>query len=212
MGGAPEVGLHHAARIGLGGSLNYGKRDLINFRIGDGAAPLVEIRHFGHLGGGIEIATRRPVVLRSLETHTLRGSRASEGGEVFLEDVVGGNFRFRKQQVWARQINIENEGTHLTNDGGAVWILVYKTERGGTLARTLGGGRTEILGGFSYTTTAGRLAPMFVNEDSSMWTYFAERYYNGDPFATLVRETRSGETRELKPDPATTAPYTGRKP
>ena len=31
----------------LGGSLNYGKRDLINFRIGDGAAPHVEIRHVG---------------------------------------------------------------------------------------------------------------------------------------------------------------------
>ena len=32
------------------------------------------------------------------------------------------------------------------------------------LVETLGGGKTEVLGGFSYTTTAGKLAPMLVNE------------------------------------------------
>ncbi len=196
--------------LGLGGSLNYGKRDLVNFRVEDGESPVVEIKHFGHLGGGIEIATRRSVVLRSLETYTLATADGADGGEVFLEDVVGGNFRFRRKNVWARQLNIENEGTHLTNDGGNVWVLGYKTERGGTLAHTLNGGRTEILGGFSYTTTAGKLAPMFVNEDSSVWAYFSERCYTGDPFATLVRETRDGQVRELKPGEATTAPYSGR--
>jgi hypothetical protein len=193
--------------IGLGGSLNYGRRDLVNFRVEDGDAPLVEIKHFGHLGGGIEIATRRPVVLRSLETHTLSGSPAAEGGEVFLEDVVGGNFRFRKQRVWARQLNIENEGTHLTNDGGDLWVLGYKTERGGTLVHTLNGGRTEILGGFSYTTTAGKLAPMFVTENASLWAFFAEICYTGDPFAVLVRETRGTETRVLGREGRHTAPY-----
>jgi hypothetical protein len=198
--------------VGLGGALNYGKRDLVNFRIEDGDSPLVEIGHFGHLGGGVEIATRRAVVLRSLETFTLTGTAAAEGGEIFLEDVVGGDFRFRRQKVWTRQLNIENEGTHLTNNGGDLWVLGYKTERGGVLAHTLGGGRTEILGGFSYTTTAGKLAPMFVNEDSSVWAYFTERCFNGDPFTSLVRETRSGETRIIKPDPATTAPYSGRRP
>jgi len=196
--------------IGLGGSLNYGRRDLVNFRVEDGETPAVEIKHFGHLGGGIEIATRRPVVLRSLESFTL--ASAAAGGDVYLEDVVGGNFRFRRQKVWARQLNIENEGTHLTHDGGDLWVLGYKTERGGTLIHTRGGGRTELLGGFSYTTTAGRLAPMFVNDDSAVWTYFAERCFNGDPFATLVRETRAGVTREIKPNPATTAPYSGRSP
>lgn len=196
--------------IGLGGSLNYGKRDIINFRIEDGDAPAVEIRHFGHLGGGIEIATRRTVVLRSLETHTLVGTAAAEDGDVFLEDVVGGNFRFRKQRVWARQLNIENEGTHLTNDGGDVWVLGYKTERGGTLVHTRGGGRTEILGGFSYTTTAGKLAPMFVNDESSVWSFFGEVCYNGDPFAQLIRETRGGVTKTLGEKEGSTVPYSGR--
>ncbi len=129
---------------------------------------------------------------------------------MFLEDVVGDNFRFRKQHVWARQLNIENEGTHLTNDGGDVWVLGYKTERGGTLVHTLGGGRTEILGGFSYTTTAGKLAPMFVNTDSSIWAFFSEVCYNGDPFLVRVSETRGTETKNLGKDDGHTAPYSGR--
>ena len=195
--------------IGISGWMNYGKRDLINFRIGDGGEPVVWLEHFSELAGGIEIDTKRSVVLRSMETHTIRCTPRSEGGEVFLEDVVGNDFRFRKQRVWARQLNIENEGTHLTNDGGSVWVLGYKTERGGTLAHTRGGGRTEILGGFSYTTTAGKLAPMFVNEDSSVWTFFGETCFNGDPFAAIIRETRGGETKTLGKDEASAVPYSG---
>lgn len=195
--------------VGLGGQLNYGQRNLINFRIADGDSPVVWLEHFAHLGGGIEIDTKRTVVLRSMETHTIQGTQRSEGSEVFLEDVVGDDFRFRKQQVWARQLNIENQGTHLTNDGGDVWVLGYKTERGGTLARTLGGGRTEILGGFSYTTTAGKLAPMFVNDASSVWAFFGEVCFNGDPYAVMIRETRNGDTREVRPGDGPFASYIG---
>jgi len=65
----------------------------------------------------------------------------------------------RQQRLWARQLNIENQGTHLANEASDVWILGYKTERGGTLLETRAGGRSEVLGGFSYTTTAGKLAP-----------------------------------------------------
>jgi hypothetical protein len=198
--------------VGLSGAINYGNRDFVNFRIEDGEAPLVMLEHFSHVGGGIELDTKRLVVLRSMETYTVQGTPRSEGGEVFLEDVVGDNFRFRKQQVWARQLNIENEGTHLTNDGGDVWVLGYKTERGGTLVHTLGGGRTEILGGFSYTTTAGKLAPMFMNTDSSIWAFFSEVCYNGDPFLVRVSETRGTETKNLGKDDGHTAPYSGRPP
>ncbi len=195
--------------VGISGFLNYGKRDLLNFRIEDGAAPVVTLEHFGHLGGGVEIATCRTVVLRSMETHTIKSTPAAEGGEVFLEDVVGDDFRFRKQRVWARQLNIENLGTHLTNDGGDVWALGYKTERGGTLLHTLGGGRSEMLGGFSYTTTGGKLAPMFVNDHSSVWAFFAEVCYNGEPFPIRVRETRGAETKSIARADGHTAPYSG---
>ena len=61
-----------------------------------------------------------------------------------------------------RQLNVENEGTHIVNDRSDLWVLGCKTERGGTLLETQGKGNSEILGGFSYTTTAGKLGPMFV--------------------------------------------------
>ncbi len=198
--------------LSLGGQLNYGQRNLINFRISDGDTPVVWLEHFGHLGGGIEIDTQRTVVLRSMETHTILGTPRSEGGEVFLEDVVGDNFRFRKQHVWARQLNIENEGTHLTNDSGDAWVLGYKTERGGTLAYTLSGGRTEILGGFSYTTTAGKLAPMFVNEESSMWVFFGEVCFNNDPYAEIIKETRNRNMKVIKRSDDPFAGYIGVPP
>ena len=111
--------------------------------------------------------------------------------------------------VSARQLNIENEGTHLLNDAGDLWILGYKTERGGTLLDTRGGGRSEVLGGFSYTTTAGKLAPMFVTADSPVFAFFSEVCYSGDPFQTLIRETRGTETKEIKKGEGGTWPYLG---
>lgn len=195
--------------IGISGYFNYGEERRPDFRVDDGDSPTVWIENFAGLGGGLEINTRRTVVLRSVGTYTITCTPRSEGSEVFLEDVVGDDFRFRKQRVWARQLNIENEGTHLTNDGGDVWVLGYKTERGGTLVHTLGGGRTEVLGGFSYTTTAGKLAPMFVNDNSSVWSFFGEVCYTGDPFAVRIQETRGKETKTLSQDDAHTIPYSG---
>jgi len=125
---------------------------------------------------------------------------------------VGNNFRFRQQLVWARQLNIENEGTHLTNHASDIWILGYKTERGGTLAHTLAAGRTEILGGFSYTTTAGKLAPMFATDESSLWAFFGEVCFNGDPFETLAEERRDGVTKLLSRERAHTLPYSAFAP
>jgi hypothetical protein len=195
--------------LGISGQFNYGKHDRPDLRVEDGASPMVFIENFSSLSGGLEIATRRTVVLRSVGTHTITNAPASEGGDLFVEDVVGGDLRFRRQRVWARQLNVENQGTHVTNDGGDLWVLGYKTERGGTLLHTRGGGRSEVLGGFSYTTTAGKLAPMFVTDDSSVWAFFAEVCYTGDPFAVRVRETRDGQTRTLDREQAHTLPYSG---
>jgi Pectate lyase superfamily protein len=196
--------------VGISGWINYGKRDMRAFVVEHGEAPAVSIEHFGTLHGGIEINTRRTVVLRSLESGTIVSTKQAEGGEVFLEDVCGDDFQFHRQKVWARQLNIENQGTHLTNLGGDVWVLGYKTERGGTLLHTLEGGQSEILGGFSYTTTAGKLAPMFVNENASIWVFFGEVCFSGDPFTHLIKETRGSETKEVLKDEGHTLPYSGR--
>jgi hypothetical protein len=195
--------------IGLGGWINYGKRERRDFRIADGESPLVMIEHFAYIGGGLEVDTRRTVVLRSVADCDLVTTHHAEGGELFFEDVVTHNLHLRKQRLWARQLNVENQGTHIMNEGGDIWVLGYKTERGGTLLETRGGGRSEVLGGFSYTTTAGQLAPMFVNDNAAVFAFFGEVCYSGDPFQTLIRETRGAETRTVRKGEGATVPYSG---
>jgi hypothetical protein len=125
------------------------------------------------------------------------GYESKGRGDLFLEDVCGGPFVFRKQNVWARQFNVENDGTHVLNDGGSLWILGYKTERGGTLIETTGGGRTEVVGGFAYATSRPKTEPMFVIRDASASIIMGESCFNGNPFIALVEETRGSETRRL---------------
>ena len=132
------------------------------------------------------------------------------GGELFLEDVVTDQLVLRGQRVWARQLNIENKGTHLVNDGGELWVLGYKTERGGTLVKTLNSGKTELLGGFSYTTTAGQLAPMFETQDSEVFAFFSEVCFNGNPFSTLIHEIRGEKQFTIRRGEGHTLPYSGR--
>ncbi|MBI5834253.1 MAG: hypothetical protein HZB16_18315 [Armatimonadetes bacterium] len=205
-------GRHVRRMVGVGGMVNYGKGLRPDFRLAEGEAPVVVIEHFAHIGGGIGLDTPRTLVLRSVSDSPLVSGAGSEGGRVFLEDVVTHDLRLRRQRVWARQLNIENEGLHLDNSGGDLWVLGYKTERGGTLLATRDGGRSEILGGFSYTTTAGELAPMFVNESSSVFAWFGEVCFNGNPFATLIAETRGEETRRIQRGQGGTTPYTGYTP
>lgn len=193
--------------VGVGGWVDYQGEAKPDFRIIDGDSPVVMMEHFSAMNGGIDVDTRRTVVLRSISDCNLTCDARAAEGEIFLEDFVTHSLRLKKQRVWARQLNIENEGTHLLNDDSDLWVLGYKTERGGTLLETRGGGRSEILGGFSYTTTAGKLAPMFVNDNSTVFAFFAEVCYNGDPFERLIRETRGNETKVLKRGEGSLTPY-----
>lgn len=195
--------------VGLGGMINYGRGLRPDFRLADGESPVVMLEHFSNIHGGLEIDTPRTLVLRSVSDCDLSSTAAAQGGELFFEDVVTHNLKLGKQRLWGRQVNIENEGTHISIENGKLWILGYKTERGGTLLEARGGACSEVLGGFSYTTTAGNLAPMFVNQDSSVFAFFAEICYNGNPFMTLIRETRGGQTRLVRRGEGTTTPYVG---
>jgi hypothetical protein len=70
---------------------------------------------------------------------------------------------------------------------------------------------TAAMFGFPDTRpSAAALAPMFVSENSAIWTFFTERCFNGDPYTTFARETRDGETREMPATNHHTAPYSGR--
>ncbi len=194
--------------IGSGGWVDYFGKTKPNFVIEDGDAKGVTIEHFADVNGGIEVNTTRPVVLRSLGVKKVTFSKPAD---VFLEDVVTNDLTVVKgQRVWARQLNIENEGTHLTNDGGKVWALGYKTERGGTLLHTKNGGSSEVFGNFSYTTTAGKLAPMFRTADASVFAVFHEVCYSGDPFTVLVDEKQGQTSRSVKAGDGGLSPYVSR--
>lgn len=194
---------------GTGGDINYGVDASPDFIIEDGESPIIVMEHLAPIGGGILIDTGRTVVLRSLEARIFNLGR----GDLFMEDFCTHKLRINLlQNAWARQLNVENQGTHATNEGGKLWILGYKTERGGTLLHTKDGGQTELFGTFSYTTTAGKLAPMFVTEDSSVFAYFSEVCYSGDPFATLIRETRDDVVRIVERGQGGIAPYIGVAP
>jgi hypothetical protein len=196
--------------VGVGGMIDYLGKVKPDFRIIDGTSQVLLLEHFAFIHGGIEIDTRRTVMFRSVSDCDLTFTQKAELGELYFEDFVTHNLKLQNQRVWARQLNVENEGTHIVNDTGDLWVLGYKTERGGTLLETRGGGRSEILGGFSYTTTAGKLAPMFITDRSDVFTFFTEVCYNGDPFATLIREVRNGSEATLKRGEGTTAPYVSR--
>jgi len=198
--------------VGLGGQINYGVGLHPDFRLGDGDAPVVLLEHLAHIDGGLEVDSKRTLVVRSVSDCNFTGTGKAEGAEWFFEDVVTHGLQLKRQKLWARQLNIENQGTHLSNEGGDLWILGYKTERGGTLLDTNGGGRSEVLGGLSYTTTAGKLAPMFVNTDSSVWAFFSEVCYNGDPFMVRVVEKRGAETKTIGASDGHTTPYSGHLP
>lgn len=190
--------------IGLGGQIDYQAKAPRAFRI-EGPGEAVTIEHLANINSGIENSTDRTVILRSI------GVRIhSQGkGTLFFEDVAGHELSTRNQRVFARQLNIENEGTHFLNDGGSAWVLGYKTERGGSLVETRRGGRSEILGTFSYTTTAGKLAPMFMTVDASIFAFLNEVCYSGDPFAVLIQEARNGVTKTVKREEGHTWPYIG---
>jgi hypothetical protein len=145
----------------------------------------------GHLT--IEHSAKRTLVVKNGQG---MGGTLTGGGDVFLENVVA-DWDFSKGRAWARQFNNEREGTHITNAGATLWILGLKTERGGTLIETKSGGTTEVLGGLSYTTTKGKLAPMFVSTDARVSYVMGEVCYTGDPFARLVEQKRGSESKIL---------------
>jgi hypothetical protein len=197
--------------IGTGGWIDYEELVSPDFRVMDGASPNIQIEHLSSVNGGIEVTSSRTVCLKSIGVQSLWFSEKAKSGRLFLEDVTTNNLQFDEQKIWARQLNVENEGLHISNRNSDLWILGYKTERGGTLLHTSNGGRSEVLGGFSYTTTAGELAPMFVTEDASVFAFFGEVCYSGNPFKTIVKERQQGVERIVVRGAGESLPYIAKK-
>lgn len=67
--------------VGLGGQVSYGKEAGPDFRLGDGQAPVVWVEHFSAVHGGLELAGRRTLVMRSVQDCPVVSTRAGEDGE-----------------------------------------------------------------------------------------------------------------------------------
>ena len=164
-----------------------------HLRICNGPSPVVIVQD---LTGELDIqhASNRTLVVKNGQGI---GGNLCGGGDLFLENVVA-DWTFENGRCWARQFNNERLGTHILNQQATLWILGLKTERGGTLIETQAGGQTELIGGLSYTTNHGKLAPMFVSSDARVSYTIGEVCYTGDPFLQVVRETRMGEVKNFE--------------
>ncbi len=147
----------------------------------------------------IENASDRTLVLSGISRG--KGDVTVTGkGDLFLEDIVGGEWRFNGINVWARQFNAENEGVKVLNAGGKFWCLGIKTEKAGTICQTTDGGQTEILGGFIYAQGKPKTTPMFIVEGvaSAMTASVGETTWNERNFKTILSVQRSGQTADLE--------------
>ena len=113
----------------------------------------------GFLTPEIEGASTGTVVLQDFRLLSYATtSNWGGGGNVFLEDVSFGPYYFRRQNVWAHQLNPENQVEHVLNDGGQLWVLGLKTENPGsqgvnpsTILESRNGAKSEVLGGYQST-------------------------------------------------------------
>lgn len=188
--------------IGTEALINVPNTVKTGFRVVDGASATVVIERFQSVYNStttavIENASSRTIVIRDVSSN----ARFTGPGDVFIENISSDQLVINGQNVWARQLNVENLGTKLINNGGKLWILGLKTERGGTLIDTRARGKTELLGGLAYTTTAApdgaQTEPLFINNESSISVTLGEINYGAPQYSTYFREIRGGITRNL---------------
>lgn len=80
---------------------------------------------------------------------------------------------------------------------GMITFLMIKGDPVFAMIDKKSGGQTELLGGLCYTTTAGKLAPIFVCTGSSVSIRISESCFNGDPYSTIIKDIRAGEAKTL---------------
>lgn len=124
-------------------------------------------------------------------------------GKLFVEDVFLPGWEFRRQTVFARQFNPENQDNldgsipQVLNVGGKLSIIGFKTEGQAPFIVTRDGGITDVLGAYNYiSATAGATVPEsaipYVFEDSTGALSFVADNYRDSDYLIYVRQTRNG--------------------
>jgi hypothetical protein len=157
---------------------------------------------------GIEGDLSASITVRHSSTRTLhlssilglryQANTNNTSGSLYLTDISLPQTTFYGQNVWARQLNAESgvSGTDakITNVGGKLWVLGFKTEKLGTTLKTTQGGRTEVLGAL-HSSDADSVNPRFVTVESSLFTTQI-RTVGAGSYTTIYSETRGGQTRK----------------
>ena len=135
--------------------------------------------------------------------NTVRGT-----GKLFLEDDFLPGWEFKRQNVWARQLNPENwdgDGTEpqVANAGGKLWILGFKTEGAAPFIATTEGGTTELLGAYNYVsatkanTVPTGAVPYIVTDSSAALTFTSDNFRKND-YPVYIRVMQNGAAHEMK--------------
>ena len=197
MDGDVNVPSHVRRVIGTEGRIGGAGR----FLVSDDGEPII-FERFQAMAAGVVHSSPRTAVFAN--TRFIYESVATGAGDVFMHDVVGGPWQFNSQNVWGRQVNTEQDGTNIINNGSDLWILGIKTEKRGTVVETINGGRTEILGGMLYSTSPTTNYPAFVTIDASASIAgIRETHFGSNAYAVPFLETRGDVTATL---PAGDAP------
>lgn len=151
--------------------------------------------------GSLERRTSQSIVIRHTIGPNLQGATS---GTWFVENVVAPPINLgKKQKMYARQLNCEQPPPDpmVTNDGGLFWVLGYKTEFGNTVAATINGGKTEILGGLFYPSQGVKdpKIPLLINQNSTVSATYREIAF-GPTYDIHIQETRKKETKVLTHD------------
>lgn len=174
----------------------------------------------------IDNNSTRTLTLRMLHTQgAATYQNHKKGGKVFIENcacTIGGvpgaggrtiglkgekefisarhipGFTFNGQRVFARQINPERATCEIINNGGELTVLGFKTEEEGTAFKTMGGGKTTVLGGICCIGTNSQI-PLVENVDSHSMMVLSTMITNPNQlFPIAVKETKNGEVKILR--------------
>ncbi len=152
-----------------------------------------------HLGGWVGLDGHR---------RAYRNTPAAHGSEIYIEDAYLPGWHFTNQRVWARQFNPENydgDGStpQVTNEGGTLWVLGFKTEGPAPFIATTDGGTTELLGAYNYVSASANVpagsVPYIVDNATAALTFTTENFGERD-YAVYIRQIDGDEVHEWRPD------------
>ncbi|HCE46861.1 MAG TPA: hypothetical protein DET40_25215 [Lentisphaeria bacterium] len=129
-------------------------------------------------------------------------------GKLFIEDAYLPGWEIRRQSVWARQLNPENnngDGSYaqVLNIGARLWILGFKTEGPAPFIETRDGGVTELLGAYNYVSATdaekvpAESVPYIVKDSKAALSFVSENFRDND-YKVYIREIIGDETKDLK--------------